>query len=95
MLLFSFTIDMRFSAVTIGCVLVSSIAGPVTWYLWIHTGSANANFFFAITLTYCLSQIFLLLDVSHSYIIHQYDTNHGLPRIKNKLGTGPVLLKLQ
>ena len=48
------------------------MAGPVTW---IHTGSANANFFFAITLTYCLSQIFLLLDVSHSYITHQYDIN--------------------
>uniref|UniRef100_A0A1X7VM89 Phosphatidylinositol glycan anchor biosynthesis class U protein n=1 Tax=Amphimedon queenslandica TaxID=400682 RepID=A0A1X7VM89_AMPQE len=29
---------MRFTPVIIGCVLVSSIAGPITWYLWIHTG---------------------------------------------------------
>ena len=91
----SFPTDMRFTPVTIGCVLVSSIAGPITWYLWIHTGSANANFFFALTLTYSISQIFLLLDVCHSYLTHQYDMTNGLPRTRDKLGTGHILLKLQ
>ena len=86
---------MRFTPVTIGCVLVSSTAGPITWYLWIQTGSANAFFFIALTLTYCISQTFLLLDVCRSYLTHQYDMYNGLPRATNKLGTSPVLLKLQ
>ena len=40
--------------------LLSSVLCPVLWYLWIHAGSANANFFFAMTLTYALAQVHLL-----------------------------------
>lgn len=84
---------LRFSLVVLGCILVSSIAGPILWFLWIHTGSANANFFFGMTITYNIAQIFLLLDVVNSYLTYQYDLKHGLPRL-DKQGK-PVLLRLQ
>ena len=72
---------------------MSSIAGPILWYLWIHVGSANANFFFGMTITYNIAQVFLLLDMVNSYMSYQYDLQHGLPRL-DKQGK-PVLLKLQ
>ena len=37
--------------------LIASVLCPVLWYLWVQAGSANANFFFAITLTYALAQV--------------------------------------
>ncbi len=40
---------LRFTLITSGCVLVSSIAGPILWYLWIHVDSANV---FSMTITY-------------------------------------------
>ena len=45
--------------------LLSSALCPVLWYLWIHTGSANANFFFAMTLTYALAQVLQFSPPSH------------------------------
>lgn len=42
----------------VGCSIVTfSILAPVMWYLWIETGSANANFYFAITLVYSTAQV--------------------------------------
>ncbi|KRY21755.1 Phosphatidylinositol glycan anchor biosynthesis class U protein [Trichinella patagoniensis] len=32
------------------------VLSPVMWYLWIDQGSANANFFFAVTLVYLVAQ---------------------------------------
>ena len=49
--------DLRYTLVVLVMFLISSILGPVLWYLWIHAGSANANFFFAMTLTYALAQV--------------------------------------
>ena len=37
-------------------------------------------------------QVFLLADVIYSFLVHQYDLHHGLPRV-NENGT-PVKLKL-
>jgi phosphatidylinositol glycan class U len=36
---------------------MASVLCPVLWFLWIHAGSANANFFFAMTITYALAQV--------------------------------------
>ena len=89
----SFLTDLRFTLITSGCVLVSSIAGPILWYLWIHVGSANANFFFSMTITYNIAQVFLLLDVVNSHMSYRYDLKHGLPRLDEQ--GKPVLLRLQ
>ena len=50
-------LDLRYTLVVVCMFLIASILCPVLWYLWIHAGSANANFFFAITLTYALAQV--------------------------------------
>ena len=50
-------LDLRYTLVVLTMFLVASVLGPVLWYLWIHAGSANANFFFAMTLVYCLAQV--------------------------------------
>ena len=50
-------LDLRYTLVVVCMFLIFSILCPVLWYLWIHAGSANANFFFAITLTYALAQV--------------------------------------
>ena len=40
------------------CFYVSvTVLAPVMWTLWIHAGSANANFFFAVTLAYNAAQV--------------------------------------
>ena len=49
--------DLRYTLVVVVMFLASSLLCPVLWYLWIHAGSANANFFFAMTLTYSLAQV--------------------------------------
>ena len=84
--------DLRFSLVVISMAVVSSIVGPILWHLWIHSGSANANFYFSMTLVYNLAQIFLITDVIYAFVAHQYDLQHGLPRL-DKQGN-PVKLAL-
>lgn len=51
---------------------ISTILAPIMWHLWIHTGSGNANFYFAITLVYSISQIFLIVDVLFAYLKREY-----------------------
>lgn len=46
------------------CVLLGTfVTGPILWHLWIYAGSANANFYFAITLAYNTAQMFLVTDL--------------------------------
>lgn len=58
-----FSADIRHGFV-VGCAVVAfSVLAPVMWYLWIETGSANANFYFAITLVYSTAQVkFFFVD---------------------------------
>lgn len=45
---------------TVGMTLVVCVvAGPVMWALWIHNGSANANFYFGVTLAYSTALVSL------------------------------------
>ena len=49
--------DMR-NGFVVACMFVVCYAlAPVQWYLWIYAGSANANFYFAITLVYAAAQV--------------------------------------
>lgn len=57
---FSSYLDVRHSLVIICMMLVAVLMAPITWYLWIYTGSANANFYFAMTLVFNVAQVKLI-----------------------------------
>ncbi|XP_074658058.1 GPI-anchor transamidase component PIGU-like [Tubulanus polymorphus] len=61
------------------CMLVvCTVMAPVLWYLWIYSGSANANFYFAITLAYTTAQVFLVTDVLFGYLRREFHLKHGI-----------------
>ncbi|XP_046329560.1 phosphatidylinositol glycan anchor biosynthesis class U protein-like [Haliotis rufescens] len=63
----------------VGCMFLScSVVAPILWHLWIYAGSANANFYFAITLTFSTAEIFLVTDLLFAFLRRQYDLNHGM-----------------
>ncbi|XP_077982983.1 GPI-anchor transamidase component PIGU-like [Glandiceps talaboti] len=73
--------------------VVSSILAFVVWHLWIFAGSANANFFFAMTLVYTTAQVFLITDLMYAFLRREYDLTHGVKQI-GKDGK-PVTILLQ
>lgn len=50
-------IDVRHSLIIICMTIVAILMAPITWYLWIYTGSANANFYFAMTMVFNVAQV--------------------------------------
>lgn len=38
-------------------LLITSVLGPIVWYLWIYCNSANANFYFGATLAFASAQV--------------------------------------
>uniref|UniRef100_A0AAF5PG11 GPI transamidase subunit PIG-U n=1 Tax=Wuchereria bancrofti TaxID=6293 RepID=A0AAF5PG11_WUCBA len=58
----------RWGLISGGALLVTIVLAPVMWQMWIVTGSGNANFYFAATLTYSVAQIFLLTDLLYGYL---------------------------
>lgn len=50
--------DMRNTFVTVCMFLVCTVFAPIQYYLWIYAGSANANFYFAISLAFSTAQVF-------------------------------------
>ncbi|KFM63519.1 Phosphatidylinositol glycan anchor biosynthesis class U protein, partial [Stegodyphus mimosarum] len=76
----------------VSCVLAScTLLAPTLWHLWIYSGSANANFYFAITLAFNTGQVFLLTDILSAFIKREYYLENG---VKYEDGT-LVLLRLQ
>jgi len=44
----------------VGCFfLITSVMGPIVWHLWIYSRSANANFYFGVTLAFATAQVSL------------------------------------
>lgn len=42
----------------VGCFfLITSVMGPIVWHLWIYSRSANANFYFGVTLAFATAQV--------------------------------------
>lgn len=54
-------------------LLYCCIFGPAFHYLWIYQGSGNANFFYAITLVWNLSQGLLLTDVVFAWLKEEWE----------------------
>ncbi|CAG4965027.1 unnamed protein product [Colias eurytheme] len=64
-----------------GCAfIITSALGPTVWHLWIYSGSANANFFFGVTLSFATAQIFLITDLMFAYLKREFTLKHGSSR---------------
>lgn len=61
----------------VGCFfLVTSILAPVLWHLWIYCRSANANFYFGVTLAFASAQVTLQINFVHykyTYCIYFFE----------------------
>ncbi|XP_067410564.1 phosphatidylinositol glycan anchor biosynthesis class U protein isoform X1 [Emydura macquarii macquarii] len=76
----------------LSCVLiVCSLLFPVLWHLWIYAGSANSNFYYAITLTFNVGQILLISDYFYAFLRREYYLTHGL-YLTRKDGTEAMLV---
>nr|7WLD_U Chain U, Phosphatidylinositol glycan anchor biosynthesis class U protein [Homo sapiens]8IMY_U Chain U, Phosphatidylinositol glycan anchor biosynthesis class U protein,GFP-like fluorescent chromoprotein cFP484 [synthetic construct] len=72
-------------------IIVCSLLFPVLWHLWIYAGSANSNFFYAITLTFNVGQILLISDYFYAFLRREYYLTHGL-YLTAKDGTEAMLV---
>ncbi|XP_055508177.1 phosphatidylinositol glycan anchor biosynthesis class U protein [Leucoraja erinacea] len=70
----------------VSCMLISSsVLFPILWHLWIYSGSANSNFYYAITLVFNVGQILLVSDYFYAFIRREYHLIVGL-HLKSKDG---------
>ncbi|CAH2238203.1 jg11485 [Pararge aegeria aegeria] len=60
--------------------IITSALGPTVWHLWIYSGSANANFFFGVTLSFATAQIFLITDMLFAHIKRDFTLKNGSSR---------------
>uniref|UniRef100_A0AC11BN42 Phosphatidylinositol glycan anchor biosynthesis class U n=1 Tax=Ovis aries TaxID=9940 RepID=A0AC11BN42_SHEEP len=72
-------------------IIICSLLFPVLWHLWIYAGSANSNFFYAITLTFNIGQILLISDYFYAFLRREYYLTHGL-YLTTKDGTEAMLV---
>ncbi|XP_031826612.1 phosphatidylinositol glycan anchor biosynthesis class U [Nomia melanderi] len=73
--LFQYT-QQRF---VVGCfMLFCTVFAPTVWYQWIYSRSANANFYFGVTLAFAIAQIFLLTDILFASVKHEFAIRHGI-----------------
>ncbi|XP_074068218.1 phosphatidylinositol glycan anchor biosynthesis class U protein isoform X2 [Macrotis lagotis] len=76
----------------LSCVMiVCSLLFPVLWHLWIYAGSANSNFYYAITLTFNVGQILFISDYFYAFLRREYYLTHGL-HLKRQDGTEAMLV---
>lgn len=73
---------MRYSFVSLTTVLYATLLGPAFYYLWIHAGSGNANFFYAITLVWTLGLSILLSDTLYAALRDEWEVER--PEMKGK-----------
>ncbi|KAL3288931.1 hypothetical protein HHI36_003375 [Cryptolaemus montrouzieri] len=72
--------------------LVTFCLGPIVWHLWIYSNSANANFYFGVTLAFAVAQIFLVTDILFVYIKREFCLHFGK---KRKIGQKDAILVLE
>lgn len=69
---------MSHNFIVIATFLVTSILGPTVYHLWMYANSANANFYFGVTLVFCTANIFLLTDLTFAYLKRKFCLEHGV-----------------
>ncbi|XP_011298181.1 phosphatidylinositol glycan anchor biosynthesis class U protein [Fopius arisanus] len=63
----------------VGCFMLFCTAfAPTVWHQWIYSRSANANFYFGVTLAFAIAQIFLLTDILFASVKRELAVRHGL-----------------
>lgn len=63
----------------IGCIiLICTGFAPIVWYQWIFARSANANFYFGVTLAFAVAQIFLLTDILFASTKYDFASKHNI-----------------
>uniref|UniRef100_A0A672ZMA0 Phosphatidylinositol glycan anchor biosynthesis, class U n=1 Tax=Sphaeramia orbicularis TaxID=375764 RepID=A0A672ZMA0_9TELE len=76
----------------VSCVLLAcSALFPVLWHLWIYSGSANSNFYYAITLLFNVAQILLVSDYFYAFLRREHHLTYGL-YLKRKDGSEATLV---
>lgn len=79
----SFFLDMQ-QGFIVGCfVLFCTVFAPTVWHQWIYSRSANANFYFGVTLAFAIAQIFLLTDILFASVKHEFAVQHGINKKVN------------
>lgn len=73
-------------------LLITSCLGPVVWYLWIYCNSANANFYFGVTLAFAIALIFLLTDLLFAQVKREFVLKNGTEK---QLKGGEGMLSLE
>ncbi|KAL7306876.1 hypothetical protein TKK_0001036 [Trichogramma kaykai] len=68
----------------VGCfILFCTVFAPTVWHQWIYSRSANANFYFGVTLAFAIAQIFLLTDILFANVKREFALRHGVPNQVN------------
>jgi len=83
---------MKQTFIVANTLVATTILGPVLYQLWIYNGSANANFFFAITLVFSTAQIFLVTDLLFAYVKREFYVNCGFKSLKPNDQGGPQIM---
>ncbi len=83
---------MKQSFIVANTFIATTILGPVLFQLWIYNGSANANFYFAITLVFGAAQIFLVTDLLFAQVKRDFYLSNGFKSIKPNDKGGPAIL---
>lgn len=73
---------MRYTFFAISTLLYATLLGPAFYYQWIYTGSGNANFFYAITLVWCLAITVIVADALFAVLRDEWEIER--PEMKGK-----------
>jgi len=67
-------------------LLYSALLGPLFFNAWVYNGGGNANFFYAMTLVWSVSQIMLCMDLVYAHIKREFERLHpGWRRMRVEL----------
>jgi phosphatidylinositol glycan class U len=81
---------MKQSFIVANMLVATTMLGPILYQLWIYNGSANANYFFAITLVYGTAQIFLVTDILFAHVKREFYLKSGFKALK-PTKNGPMI----
>lgn len=84
---------LRNSFIVTCMFICCTVFSPLLWHLWLYAGSANANFYFAITLVFTTAEIFLVTDLLYANLRWEYDLTYGLNRKLEDGKEGQVVLE--